>query len=537
MVLKALLSVCLLGAPLAASAGDILFNWFDYKGDDKVFAEPIAKNEYRNPIVAGFYPDPSITRAGETFYMVHSSFAYSPGIPLLSSTDLVNWQPLGHILTRHSQQKTDKVAVSEGMFAPTIRFHDGTFYMLTTGVNSGGNFLVSTKDPTGEWSEPVYLPEIDGIDPDIFFDDDGKVYIWLWEFDLKTLKVKPGSGRVIVNGGVDISQKPIWIEGPHIYKINDWYYLLCAEGGTGDWHSEVVFRTRSLSEAFVPYSGNPILTQRHQPADRENPISAVGHADIVQTSKGEWWAVFLGTRNYETSYFNTGRETFLLPVSWKDEWPVILEKGTLLPYTVKAPSGLKPTANATPMTGNFQWRDTFNGNQLKPQWSLLRSHKAKPYRFISGGGLTLQPRTASLADATQPAFIARRQQHLKFSASTNFRVPTDANISAGITAFQGEKFHYFLGLRNKGNAIELFLEQANNDAAKIISTQELPPLKEQQNITLGIEGDEGDISFYWQQKEGDKKYLAKNKDAKILSTSVAGGFVGTHLGIHARTEK
>lgn len=536
-----------------ALANDVLYHWFEYEGKDTIFMPPLEKGQYQNPIIAGFYPDPSITRVDDTYYMVHSSFAYFPGVPLFASTDLVNWRSLGHILTRSSQVGSEKVGVSEGVFAPTLRYHNGTFYMITTAVASGGNFIVTAKDPQGPWSEPILLPEIDGIDPDIFFDDNGKVYIthngppegeplynghraiWVWQYDPVTQKVLADSGRVVVNGGVDISQKPIWIEAPHIYKINDWYYLLCAEGGTGDWHSAVVFRSRSMDEAFVPYEKNPILTQRHQPADRENPISATGHADIVQTAAGEWWAVFLGTRNYSQSHFNTGRETFLLPVQWQDEWPIILPKGELLPYRLALPKGMKATLDADITTGNFRWRDDFSTQQLRNDWSLLRASRQQPYRLISGGGLTLEPRKVSLADRAQPAFVGRRQQHMRFNAATELQIPGDSKISAGITAFQNEKYHYFLALRRTEKNVEIFLEKAANSIPKTIAKAMISLGSSQaKTMVLGIEGEVDKLSFYYQLGEGDKKYLAKNKDATILSTSIAGGFVGVHLGMHAR---
>ena len=162
----------------------------------------------------------------------------------------------------------------------------------------------------------MWLKEIDGIDPSFFFDDDGKAYvlnngppegtplyhghraIWIQEFDVAAGKLV-GPRKVIVNGGVDLSKKPIWIEGPHLYRIKGWYYLMCAEGGTGRGHSEVIFRAKSPWGPFEPYAGNPILTQRDLPPDRPNAVTNAGHADLVQMKDGSWWAVFLASRPYE----------------------------------------------------------------------------------------------------------------------------------------------------------------------------------------------------------------------------------------------
>jgi alpha-N-arabinofuranosidase len=258
-----LLLACLVRVPAAAGAGaDVAFDWFRYEGRDAAFAGVLQPGYYRNPVLAGFYPDPSIVRVADDYYLVTSSFAYFPGLPVFHSTDLVNWRQIGHALSRRSQLTFENgQGISRGIFAPTIRHHDGRFYIITTDVDGIGNFYVTAADPAGLWSDPVLLPQIDGIDPDLFFDQDGRVYIahngapegaprydghraiWLWEYDLERRQVIPGSGRVIVDGGVDPARQPIWIEGPHLYRVGGWYYLSCAEGGTTDQHSQVVFRT------------------------------------------------------------------------------------------------------------------------------------------------------------------------------------------------------------------------------------------------------------------------------------------------------
>jgi xylan 1,4-beta-xylosidase len=528
------------------------FSWFTYAGEDPVFATPPKPGYFQNPIVAGFYPDPSITRAGDRFYMVHSSFSYFPGVPIFTSTDLVNWQAIGHVLTRPEQLPLEGAGVSRGIFAPAIRFHDGVFYMITTLVDTRGNFIVTATDPAGPWSDPILLPEIDGIDPSLFFDDDGRVYIthngpppgeplydghraiWMWEYDPKNRKVKPDSQRLLVNGGVDLSRRPVWIEAPHIYKVDGWYYLFCAEGGTADNHSEVVFRTRNLAEPFVSHPANPILTQRDLDPGRRDPIATAGHADIVQTPAGEWWAVFLATRNYERDFFNTGRETFLLPLTWKDGWPYMLPAGEAIPWQLPAPKGLPPTPNAQPTTGNFQWRDDFTGPRLDFAWNLLRTAAQVPYSFKSGGGLSLQARPVSLADVVQPAFLGRRQQHLTYSASTRLELPLQTGMIAGITAFQSELAHYFLGVENTGNdRYQLLLEHADQHKPTAVLGKTLQ--LEGGHVDLKIDGDKGAISFYY-RREGDNQWrvFAENLDAKPLSTQRAGGFVGSYLGVHAR---
>ena len=531
------------------------FYQFTYTGNDDVFSTSIKANEYRNPILAGFYPDPSITRAGDDYYLVNSSFSYFPGVPIFHSKDLVNWKSLGYVLTTPKQLSLPQQQSSRGIYAPTIRYHEGVFYMITTLVDIRGNFLVTATDPAGPWSDPILLPEIGGIDPDIFFDDDGKAYIahndgpigeplyeghraiWLWEFDLKNKKVVKDSGRVIVNGGTDISKKPVWIEGPHIYKINGWYYLLCAEGGTSADHSAVIFRSKSLQGPFIPYEKNPILTQRDLPEDRKNPVTAAGHADFVQTKEGEWWAVFLATRAYDKTAYNTGRETFLLPVTWKDGWPVILAAGKEIPYVYKAPAIKTRTTNANQLSGNFTWTDKFSSKALGFEWVSLRTSES-PFYTLTGSTISLNALDVKLDSLEQPAFLARRQQHTRFSASTDFALPKE-KTSAGIVAFQNETAHYYFGARaaEKGGekGMELFIEQANKKAPAVIYKQNHGDVA--QPISLRIQGDAGKISFYYKNKKGKYIPALEDADARILSTEVAGGFVGTMLGIHARAER
>ena len=336
--------------PEPVSTSNPRFQWFEYHGEDSVYKlNPAGPNDYYNPILAGFYPDPTIIRVGDDYYVATSSFAYFPGVPIFHSKDLVNWTQIGHILDRPSQLNVDSAGVSRGIFAPALSYHDGTFYMITTLIDRGGNFYVTAKNPAGPWSDPVWLSAIDGIDPSFFFDDDGKSYVlnngppvgealydghralWIQQYDFTTKRLV-GSRSVLVNGGVDLAKRPIWIEAPHIFKRDGTYYLICAEGGTADQHSEVVFRSKSVTGPYVPYSGNPILTQRHLDAARPFPIETTGHADFVETPSGDWWAVFLGTRNYGKDLWNTGRETFLLPVTWVDGWPTILTGQATVPY-------------------------------------------------------------------------------------------------------------------------------------------------------------------------------------------------------------
>jgi len=530
----------------------VTFQWFEYEGRDQLFEPKLPDGFYQNPILAGFYPDPSIVRVDDTFYMVNSSFSYFPGIPIFRSTDLVNWQSLGYVLNRPSQLSVEGAGMSRGIYAPTIRYHQGTFYVITTGVEAGGNFIVTSSDPSGPWSDPYPLPEINGIDPSMFFADNGKVYIthngspvgeplynghraiWMWEFDLNAMAVIDGSGRVVVDGGVDISQQPIWIEGPHLYKVADWYYLLCAEGGTAENHSAVVFRSRSLDGEFVPFEGNPILTQRHLDPQRENPVATTGHADFVQNIDGSWWAVFLATRNYDQRFYNTGRETFLLPVEWHDGWPRILDGDNAVPHRLKAPAKVQRTNNADVMTGNFTWREDFNDTVLSWHWNTLRTGNSRWYSLNAGAGIRMEPQSLTLTDLQQPSFIARRQQHQTYRATTALSLPEVSGVQAGISAFQSERAHYFFFVEKSHEGYRLGLELVDQGVRRMLKTQPLPFAVPVTHIEMEITAEQGRISFSYFHEDGARTVMAENLDATVLSTQRAGGFVGSFVGLHTR---
>jgi xylan 1,4-beta-xylosidase len=527
----------------------VSFNWFEYTGRDAIFERPLERGQYRNPILAGFHPDPSITRAGERFYLVNSTFAYFPGIPVFESADLVHWKQIGSVIDRPSQLDFDGLGMSRGVFAPTIEFHAGTFYVLNTAVDSGGNFIVTARDAAGPWSEPVWLPPLEGgIDPSLFIDVDGKAYvlnngpppgpprydghraIWMQEFALTQLQLI-GPRKVLLDGGVDISKKPIWIEGPHLYRRNGWYYLLCAEGGTGPNHSQVVLRARSPWGPFEPYSNNPILTQRDLPQDRGDPITNAGHADLVELPDGSWWASFLATRTYDRVHYNTGRETFLLPVRWQDDWPIILPRGQAIPYQARAPKMARASDQA-PMTGNFTWRDDFDQPSLQPVWLQVRVPKQSWFDLSSKrGALTLQPLSMPLDGKGNPSFLARRQQHLAFDASTELEVPADSGVAAGLVAFQSEDYWYFFGVRRKDDRLQLFLEKKGG---RDVATVAHATLARTALLRLKISGDRGRYSFSYAENGSRWQMLEEDADATLLSTEVAGGFVGAVIGPHAR---
>jgi xylan 1,4-beta-xylosidase len=545
-----------LGALTASAApGPVAFDWFEYTGHDTAFAPPLAPGQFRNPILAGFYPDPSICRAGDDYYLVTSSFAYFPGIPLFHSRDLVNWTQFGHVIDRPAQLNYGRAGVTRGLFAPTISYHKGMFYVLCTMVDGGGNFLVTAPNPAGPWSDPVWLA-FDGIDPSLCFDDDGRAWlvnngnppdnrplypghraIWIQAFDVPARKLV-GPRSIIVNGGADLARKPVWIEGPHLFKHNGWYYLCCAEGGTSTAHSQVILRSRSPTGPFVPWDRNPILTQRDLDGTAPQAVTCTGHAELVLGPDGAWWSVFLGCRPFAGKFWTTGRETFLLPVTWTDDgWPQILPPGVRVPYAVPAPRVAAPVPAPVPLTGNFTSRDDFSAAKLSPQWIMLRSPQEQWWRLgPPTGHLTLMPRADSLSGKGNPSFLARRLQHARFIATTALATPGEGGVSAGLVAFQDETHYFFLGVRRTTGGLSLFLERANGKGPEQVVSEKISGIPK---LQLRITGEETALSFSFADGSGSWKTLVADVDVIPITVQAAGGglhFTGAVLGLYARTE-
>lgn len=543
-------------APTTA-AGKASFDWFLYEGADPSDAafKPAA-GQYANPILKGFYPDPSITRVGEDYYLVNSTFSYFPGLPVFHSKDLVHWTQIANAIDRPGQLNFDGLGLSRGVFAPAITEHDGTFYILNTCVDCGGNFLITAKDPKGPWSDPVWLPQVDGIDASLFFDADGRGWIvnngtpdrpalydghraiWIQEFDAKSQKTT-GPRSVLLDGGVDPSTKPIWIEGPHITRVEGRYYLTAAEGGTAEGHSQVVLRSDTVTGPYAAYENNPILTQRGLPQDRPLPITSAGHADLVQTQNGDWWATFLAVRPYGDDLYNTGRETFLLPVTWKDGWPVILPKGATIPYAHAKPKLPAQPAPDFPTSGAFRVRDEFDGKDLPLNWMTLRNPRER-WWSLKAGRLVLTARDQKLGAGVQPSFWGRRQQHLNASASTALRyVPERPGDKAGMVVLQNDDFYYFLGVARENGRTVVRLERraGPKDPVDGVVVARAPiTLKAGAPVFLKIDAHGGAYDFSYGQTPGKWTTLKAGADGTILSTKVAGGFVGALMGVYAYGE-
>lgn len=519
---------------------------------------------FHNPIIAGFYPDPSICRVGDDYYLVNSTFSYFPGITVFHSKDLVHWELIGYVLNRPEQFNLDGQAVSRGIFAPAIRYHNGTFYVTCTLVDIGGNFVATAKNPAGPWSDPVWLPQINGIDPCLFFDDDAsnpadrdKAYILynsvapddkplyeghrtirMYAFNPKTLSVT-GYEHLLVNGGTDLSKKPIWIEGPHILHKDQLYYLIAAEGGTADQHSEVVFRSEKVGGPYVPYKQNPILTQRHLDPKRKFPITCAGHADFVQTVAGDWWAVFLGSRPYEPveeGYVNTGRETFLAPVRWNDGWPAVDLGSDVVQYSYPLPVHTSDIVG-TIRGGNIRVRDNFDKPVLDINWAFLRTPHTRWYDFSQKPGfITLLLRPESCDGTMNPSFLGRRQQHLYGTAATALEfIPQAENEKAGLVIFHNEEHFYYLckSLDQGNTVVQLFQSGKAAKPMELLASAVLEKNDAGKRLFLKVEAKGNSYSFSFGTAPDQWILLKEPVDARFVSTRVAGGFIGCLYGLYA----
>lgn len=547
---------------VSASAGaSAQFKWFAYRGDDEVFNTPLADDEYRNPILAGFYPDPSVVRVEHDYYMVHSTFGFFPGLPIFHSRDLVTWTQIGNAIHRAEQMRFDGLPLANaGLYAPAIEHRKGVFYVINTCVGCGGNFVVTATDPRGPWSQPIWLPHIWGIDPSIFFDDDGKTYVVhhaeppqkrypahtainVMEVDPQTFQ--PRSADVLlIDGGDDWPWNTDYLEGPHIYKVDGFYYLSAAGGGTGYHHQQLLFRSKSVFGPYTANPNNPVLTQHGLPDDRPHPVTATGHADLFTDTNGKWWAVFLATRVYDLATppqdpgnFHTGRETFMLPVQWQAGWPVILQPGVPMPFAVQKPDLPAAPRSAKPTTGNFSWRETFTDDTLGPQWLFVRTPH-NPWWQSGGGSLTLQARTDHVGANAQPSFVGQRVAHMRASATTEVLFIANApGAEAGLLALQTDDYFYAFGISANaaGQPVLRIRKKAGAQYATRGETvkEQIVSLPRNASIVLRMTIDKAELDFTYSTDGKHFKTLLAKADARVLTTARAGGFVGAVVGMYA----
>lgn len=543
-----------MNAQRKSATNNPIFTSYVYQGEDEVYENnPLKSDEFYNPILQGCYPDPSITRKGDDYYLVTSTFAMFPGVPIFHSKDLVNWKQIGHVLDRKSQLKVQDTGISAGIYAPSIKFNPNneTFYMITTQFAGDiNNMVVKTKDPFQGWSE-VYKLKFNGIDPSLFFDDNGKAYvvhndapdrgkelynghrvIKIWEYDVENDQVIAGTDKIIVDGGVDLSKKPIWIEAPHIYKKNGIYYLMCAEGGTGGWHSEVIFTSDNPKGPYKPAPGNPILSQRYLNSNRANKVDWAGHADLVEGTDGKYYGVFLAIRPNEKGLVNTGRETFILPVDWSGKYPVFENGLVPMEPMLKMPKGVvnKTGTEGFFPNGNFTFADNFTAPKLDYRWIGMRGPR-EDFITTSKNGLSIKPFALSVKAVAPISALFQRQQHQRFTATTTMKfTPKSENELAGITCYQSERFNYVFGITKKDKDFYILLQRTEKGQSTIIASEKMD-VKNPIQLQVTAKGDE--YKFNYSVDGVNFTNLGGTVSGDILSTNVAGGFTGSLIGLYA----
>lgn len=486
-----------------------------------------------NPVLPGFYPDPSICRAGDRFYLVTSSFEYYPGLPLFVSEDLCSWRQVGHVLDRPSQLDLRSAPASGGLFAPTIRYHEGTFYVACTNVSGGGHFLVMSRDPEAGWSDPVWIDQ-DGIDPSLYFEGDD-VYF--------TSNVQPDPGgpheqapsfrRGIQQSRIDVrtgsileGPRFIWggtgaryPEAPHLFQRHGLYYLLIAEGGTEYGHIASVGRSASPWGPYEPSPHGPVIDHR----SIVSSFQAMGHADLVELPGDEWWAVCLGIRpTGGWPHHVLGRETFLAPVRWTpDGWPVVGDRGKV--EAVLPRPRLAPTPEVA-----ADVRDDFDSPRLGHQWTSVRAPHEGVSLGVRPGALTLRAAGRGIG-SSMPCFLGRRQSHHRFHAAAclTLEAPLEGD-EAGLVMRMNETHYYAIGIRRCGDALEVVLRQR---FGHIDLVEPLGSLHGEARVEVEVDSD--GAQYFFRASDGRAVIATPGVDVQFISTEVAGGFTGVFVGVYA----
>lgn len=482
--------------------------------------------KYQNPIIRGFNPDPSICRVGNDYYLVTSTFEYFPGIPVYHSVDLVNWTQIGNCIERPTQLPLDSANSSGGIWAPTIRYNEGIFYVTAT-YDGKGNFIVSSKNPAHGWSDAVWT-EFEGIDPSIFLED-GKMYYCANDIGARAkfygsegvsvAEISPETGKVIskikriwngAGGG--------WLEAPHIYHIGKYYYIIAAEGGTGIGHHEIAARSKSLYGPYENCPENPILTNRN---DTSKQISCSGHADLIDDKNGNWWLVHLGTRDIQ-GMSHLGRETFLVPVIWQNDWFFAAdEKKSRI--SCEAPI-LKEQSIIN------KWTADFTSGNLDKEWLWRRIPYMNSYK-LSNGALIIKPSKTKLKDSFgSPSFMAVRPLDIEYSVFAEFEFePVYNGDTAGIVLYLCENYYYRLCKTRENDEDYIILEKQLADMNVITYRSRI----ENGSLRIKVILKRGQYSFFY-ALDGSEYINAGNAEAKFLSTNIAGKcFTGTLAGVFA----
>lgn len=484
----------------------------------------------RNPVMPGFNPDPSICRVGDDYYLTTSSFTWFPGIPVYHSRDLVNWELIGHAIDRPGMVDMKGLNDNDGTWAATIRYHEGTFYIITTASKSGGNFYVTATSPQGPWSDPVWLKDAHGIDPSLFFDDDGKCYytgnrwdfkhswtgqcaVWVQELDLKQGKLV-GERKIIAYGHANNAK---FAEGPHIYKVNGQYLLLMAEGGSGSNHAITAHHAKNIFGPYVADQINPVLSHRH--LGKNFPITNIGHADLVDTPDGNWYAVVLGNRMVD-GMSTLGRETFLCRVDFENGSP-IFNAG----YGQVRQSMERPQLPWSPVR-QADDREEFDSDQLPLGWYGVRIPDS-PFYSLSGGKLCLRLRQQVIDSLDCASMLIRKIPDIRFSATASLSFKAKSkDEQAGIVLYRTANGYLALMKGKTGLSLIRKRKGIREIVAQTAYTQTDVFLR------IAVDGSKARFSYSGDNTTWNELGEAQSMDA-VADDGKYNKFNGTGIGVYA----
>jgi len=486
---------------------------------------------FDNPILPGYHPDPSICRVGDDYYLVNSSFVWFPGLPIYHSKDLVNWELIGHAVDRPDMVDFNGLPDMFGLFAPTIRYHKGLFYIINTCVKCEGNFYITATDPAGPWSDPIWL-DAPGIDPSLFWDDDDKCY-YTGMTRLKRKQREWPNQTVIFNQELDLEQKKLVgephnltsghaknatdAEGPHMYKMNGKYLLMLSEGGTGTNHSITVHHSKSINGPFVADYINPVLS--HRQLGKDYPVHSVGHGDLVQTQNGEWWSVMLGKRHID-GVTTLARESFLAKVEFEGQTPIFNPGHGKVLMTQE-----RPNLPWTPVKKEAP-KDEFDGDKLGMKWCTIRTPKETFYS-VANGELKLKLRKELVSGFVNSSILIQRTKQHEFEAMTKMNFKTSkANEQAGLAFYRSNKNHYKLLKDINSLVLTKTYKGKETEVARI-------PYKSAK-VFLHVEASDLEVQFsYGKSPKSLKPIGAKQSMETVADVQWDAVFNGPGIGMYA----
>ena len=528
-----------------------------------------------NPILKGFHPDPSIVRVGEDYYIATSTFEWWPGIRLHHSTDLVHWELIEYPLNRTSQLDLRGVGASQGVWAPCLTYDKGTFYLLYTVVTAfycnmydTNNYLVTATDIHGPWSDPIALNNF-GFDPSLFHDDDGRKYMVSMVTDHRV--PKKYVGRLVLQEYDPMQKKmtgpvkdiyradKIFLEGPHIFKRNGWYYLFSADTGTGELHGQTIQRSRNIWGPYEMYQADfmertaeneaySILTSRHH---EDILLQKSGHCDLVETLEGEWYAVhlcgrasdrrnpadaprFSGARRYML-----GRETAIQKMKWtEDDWLVMADDSTEPKEYVEEPAGNhrveKQVMESAQESTGTNMRDDFTAPVLNPDYQSLRIPMTEHYLSLTErpGYLRMYGRSG-LSYKFSQTLIAKRltEYDMEISTKLEFEPEVFKQMAGLILMYDTDNYLYLHVSRDEDCGKCIALLKAENKKYEYL-TDYLPVFS---GLPIYLKADmrNGDITFSYRLEGSNWQTIAENIDGSFMSDEACteGWFTGAMAGI------